>query len=54
MLTTLTTLTGLKNVAKIDLPSSGVCNIENVEHRNWAVLVNDNDRGQAIAGTYNY
>jgi len=51
MLTTLTTLVGLKRVVEIDLPSSGVCNIANVEHRNWAVLINSNDRGQVIAGT---
>ena len=29
----------------------GVYTIENVKNRNWAVLVNDDDRSDVIAGT---
>jgi len=31
--------------------STGVYTIENVKNRNWAVLANDDDRSDVIAGT---
>jgi len=31
--------------------STGVYTITNVKNRNWAVLVNDNDRSDVISGT---
>jgi hypothetical protein len=34
----------------MDLPS-GVYTIENVQNRNWAILLNDNDGDDVISGT---
>ena len=30
---------------------TGVCTLENVKTRNWAVIINDDDRSDVIAGT---
>ena len=40
-----------KNHASSSSLPTGVYTIENVKNRNWAILLNDDDRSEVIAGT---